>query len=122
MAQPAVFQERDRHLGEKGIRREPCRCNGRDAHPVQLQGLSLVARALYPGRIRFIHEYVTFPRLGEKQTACVDVTVVILGPKFRPLSSGPVISRARIERLAQEGTSKVAASSVIPVAAKPEVK
>ena len=74
------------------------------------------------GEIRFIHEYVTFPRLGEKQTACVDVTVVILGPKFRPLSSGPVISRARIERLAQEGTSKVDSSSVIPVAAKPEVK
>lgn len=75
------------------------------------------------GEIRFIHEYVTFPRLGEKQTACVDVTVVILGPQFQPLSSGPVISRARIERLAQERVaSKVATNPVIPVAAKPEVQ
>ena len=51
------------------------------------------------GEIRFIHNYVQFPRYGEKTSACVDVTVVILGPQFEPWSSGPVISKARIERL-----------------------
>ena len=29
----------------------------------------------------------------------MDVTVVILGPQFKPWSSGPVISKTRIERL-----------------------
>ena len=51
------------------------------------------------GEIRFIHNYVQFPRYGEKTSACVDVTVVILGPQFEPWSSGPVISKTKTERL-----------------------
>ncbi len=55
------------------------------------------------GEVRFLHEYVQFPRCGEeKNSACVDVTVVIFGPQFKAWSSGPAISKARIDHLARQ--------------------
>lgn len=49
------------------------------------------------GQVRFIHDYIRFPRCGAKTTAFVDVTVVIFGPTIVPGSAGPPIIKADVE-------------------------
>ena len=50
------------------------------------------------GQVRFIHEYVRFNRCDGNGTALLDVIVIVFGREYRPLSSGPVISRARSQQ------------------------
>jgi len=49
------------------------------------------------GEVRFIHDYIRFPRCGEKTTAYVDVTVVIFGPDIVAGSAGPPIIKSVVE-------------------------
>ena len=61
------------------------------------------------GRVRFIHDYVRFPRCDDKEkSAYVDVTVVIFGPNIAPGSAGPPIIKAMVETASTAEVSHMA--------------
>ncbi|MCH7686077.1 MAG: adenine methyltransferase, partial [Planctomycetes bacterium] len=43
------------------------------------------------GQVRFIHPFVRFQRCDGEGTALKDVILIVLGKKYKPMTSGPVI-------------------------------